>query len=81
MTAKNNNLSTLSDVLYDQLHRLNKDELLGDALTDEISRSTSIIGVSKEVVSAARLSLDAASLRAEYQGLHTADIAVLEKLS
>lgn len=75
------NLAELNEVLFNQLDRLNIDSLKGDALIEEISRSSAVIGVSKEIVSNARVILDATKLKAEYKGLQTTDVQALEKLS
>lgn len=79
--SSNNNLSTLNQVLFDQLNRLNTTELKGESLNEEIRRAYSIIRISKEVIDNARLCLDAATLKAEHQGLLTDDIAKLERLT
>ena len=75
------NLAELNEILFAQLDRLNIDSLKGDALIEEISRSSAVIGVSKEIVSNARVILDATKLKAEYKGLQTSDVQSLEKLS
>ena len=76
-----NNLAELNKVLFSQLNRLNSDSLKGDDLTGEITRSQAVIGVSKEIVSNARVVLDATKLRAEYKGLQSTDLTSLEKLA
>ena len=75
------NLAELNEVLFAQLDRLNIDSLKGDALIEEISRSSAVIGVSKEIVSNARVILDATKLKAEYKGLLATDVQALGKLS
>ena len=64
MTAVNNNLSMLNQVLFDQLHRLNDMNLKGDSMAEERKRAYSIVKVSSEVISNARLRLEAASFKA-----------------
>jgi hypothetical protein len=61
-----NKLSDLNNHLFAQLERLNDETLSGDQLQDEIERSKAITGVSKEVVSNARLVLDAERHKREY---------------
>lgn len=61
-----NKLIDLNNHLFQQLERLNDEGLSGDQLQDEIERSKAITGVSKEVVSNARLVLDAEKHRREY---------------
>ena len=61
-----NKLIDLNNHLFQQLERLNDEDLSGKQLQDEIERSKAITGVSKEVVSNARLVLDAEKHRREY---------------
>ncbi|MCP4064676.1 MAG: hypothetical protein GY740_15700 [Gammaproteobacteria bacterium] len=61
-----NKLTDLNNHLFAQLERLNDEELKGDKLQEEIDRSKAITGVSKEVVSNARLVLDAEKHKREY---------------
>lgn len=61
-----NKLTDLNNHLFAQLERLNDEGLSGEALQDEIERSKAITGVSKEVVSNARLVLDADKHKREY---------------
>lgn len=63
------NIETLNSSLFATLERLANSSLKGDALAEEINRSKAITEVAKEIVSANKLGLEAAKLRAEYQGL------------
>lgn len=54
-----NKLLDLNNHLFAQLERLSDEGLKGDELKEEISRSKAVTGVSKEIVSNARLALDA----------------------
>lgn len=72
-----NKLIDLNNHLFAQLDRLNDEELKGDQLREEIDRSKAVTGVSKEIVSNARLALDAEQLKQEY-GLKKAP-AMLEQ--
>ncbi|CAK3933602.1 Phage protein [Vibrio crassostreae] len=54
-----NKLIDLNNHLFEQLERLNDESLKGDKLKEEINRSKAITHVSKEIVSNARLALDA----------------------
>ncbi len=59
------NLSTLNDILFDQLKRLNSTDCTGDKLAQETDKAKSISTLAKDVVSNARLALDAAEFRQE----------------
>lgn len=61
-----NKLIDLNNHLFAQLERLNDESLKGDDLQEEIERSKAVTGVSKEVVSNARLVLDAEKHKREY---------------
>lgn len=54
-----NKLIDLNNHLFAQLERLGQEELTGDKLAAEIERSKAITGIAKEVISNARLALDA----------------------
>lgn len=62
----NNNLSALNDILFDQLRRLNKDDVTGEALDEEISRSTAINNTGRSIIRTADLALRAEKTKAEY---------------
>lgn len=61
-----NKLIDLNNHLFAQLERLNDETLDDDQLQAEIERSKAITGVSKEIVSNARLALDADRYKREY---------------
>ncbi len=61
-----NKLTDLNNHLFAQLERLGDENLKGEKLQEEIDRSKAVTGVSKEVVSNARLVLDAEKHKAEY---------------
>lgn len=54
-----NKLSDLNNHLFAQLERLGNEALAGEQLAAEIERSNAITSVAKEVISNARLVLDA----------------------
>lgn len=54
-----NKLSDLNNHLFAQLERLGSEDLKGEELANEIERSNAITSVAKEVISNARLVLDA----------------------
>jgi len=72
-----NTLSDLNSHLFSQLDRLSDATLTAEQLANEINRAKAITDVSKEVVSAASLQLDAIKLKADYKGLQTSDIPAL----
>lgn len=53
------NLSDLNGYLFEQLERLNNDELSSDELSDEIERSKAISGIASNVINNASLVLKA----------------------
>ena len=67
MGTRNTSLD-LNNHLFEQLERLNNEELTDDELTKEIERSKALTGVSKQIIDNSKLALDAQKLRAEYTG-------------
>lgn len=53
-----NGLTDLNNHLFEQLERLNDDELKGEALKEEITRSKMIEDVAKQIINNGRLVLD-----------------------
>ena len=64
-----NGLKDLNNILFEQLERLNDDELMEDPekAKAERERAKAISGVSVNIVNAARLQLDAIKFQEEYQ--------------
>jgi len=60
------NLSDLNQVLFDQLKRLNNDNLEGEQLERELRRCSAVTSVSKEIVANARVVLDADKHKQEF---------------
>lgn len=54
-----NKLSDLNNHLFLQLERLGDEDLKGDALTAEISRTESIVKIANSIIGNARVVLDA----------------------
>ena len=54
-----NKLSDLNNHLFEQIERLNDDDLKGDDLTREMSRARAMCMVAGQIISAGRLVLDA----------------------
>ncbi len=55
-----NKLSDLNNYLFEQIERINDDDLSSEELEREIKKSNAIINVSKQIIDAGRLSLAAA---------------------
>lgn len=53
-----NKLTDLNDHLFEQIERLNDEELQGEALREEIKRSKAIENVAKQIINNGRLVLD-----------------------
>lgn len=53
-----NNLTDLNNHLFEQIERLNDEELQGEALKEEIKRSKAIEDVAKQIINNGRLVLD-----------------------
>lgn len=71
MSTKNR-LTDLHNHLFEQLERLNDDELVGEELNTEIKRARAICGVASQIVANGNLALDAAksvgdSMSADYK--------------
>lgn len=62
-----NRLTNLNDVLFEQLDRLNDDELTGEELVAEIKRTKAVTGVSTQIIENSKVALEGAKLRAEYR--------------
>lgn len=54
-----NKLIDLNDHMFAQLERLSDEDLKGDKLTEEITRSKAVTGVANQIINNARLALDA----------------------
>lgn len=57
-----NKMIDLNNILFEQLERLNDEELKGEELTQEISRAKSMAEVASQVVNNYRLQLDSVKL-------------------
>lgn len=58
-----NTLGDLNNILFEELERLNDDELKGEELQQEMNRAKAITGVATQVVMNARTVLDAAKFQ------------------
>lgn len=66
-----NKLTNLNDHLFEQLERLNDEDLTGEKLQEELNRSKGVVGIAQVIVSNAQCVLDAAKFMDEngYQSL------------
>ena len=63
---QSNTLMALNNHLFEQLERLNDEELTDEQLEKEISRAKAMTDVSSKIIDNAKLSLDAEKLKNEY---------------
>ena len=63
-----NTLGDLSNHLFEQLERLNDAMLRGDNLKEEIARSSSMQGISTQLIEVGKLQLEAKKLVADFRG-------------
>lgn len=54
-----NKLSDLHNILFEELERLNDDNLIGDALATELQRSRAMTGVASQIIANGQLALRA----------------------
>jgi len=60
-----NKLSDLNNHLFEQLERLNQDELIGDKLQEEIDRAKAMSLIATQIVNGAKTTVDAMKLVAK----------------
>ncbi|WP_285815797.1 hypothetical protein [Thomasclavelia cocleata] len=61
-----NKLTDLNNHLFEQLERLNDDDLTGDELKSEIERSKAISNIAGKIIENASIGLEAEKLKVEY---------------
>lgn len=61
-----NKLIDLNNHLFEQLERLNDEDLTGEELEKEIERSKAVTQIGRVIVDNARLALDAQEMKAKY---------------
>jgi len=61
-----NKLSDLNNHLFEQLERLNDDDLSGEDFEREIQRSRAMSDISRQIIDNAKVQLDVAALALEY---------------
>ena len=72
-----NKLIDLNDHLFEQLERLNDEDLKGEELEKEMSRAKAIVGVAQTIINNGDLMLKAEKIRNEY-GIDTPSILTLD---
>lgn len=73
-----NTLVDLNNHLFEQLERLNDDELSQDGLDKEIERSKAMANIAGKIIENAQLGLQAEKFKAEYGSKGTKLPAMLE---
>lgn len=73
-----NTLGDLNNHLFEQLERLNDEELTNEQLNTEIERSKAITAVASKIIDNGRLVLSAKELQAEYGLKDSENIKMLE---
>lgn len=63
-----NTLTDLNNHLFEQLERLNDEELRGESLKEEIMRAKAVTGVASQIIENANVVLEATKFQAENLG-------------
>lgn len=66
MSGTRNKISDLNNHLFEQLERLNEEDLTGDHLKEEIARARAITGIASQIVANGQLVLKATIAKNEY---------------
>jgi hypothetical protein len=61
-----NKLTDLSNHLFEEMERLNDEDLEGEKLIQELSRAKAMSGIAQNIIMNAKLALDATRLTVEY---------------
>ncbi|BCL59955.1 hypothetical protein DGMP_06480 [Desulfomarina profundi] len=61
-----NKITDLNNHLFEQIERLNDDDLTGDKLSEEIARGKAISGIAKDITANAKLELEARKIAWEW---------------
>lgn len=67
---KNNTLTALNNILFEQLERLNDDELKGDDLTEQLRKSEAINKIAGTIITNANTQLNAVKHMDEYASVY-----------
>jgi hypothetical protein len=76
-----NSLSDLNNHLFAQMERLSDEALKGEELQEEINRAKAVTGVSSQIISNARLVLDAQEYGRGIKSTETPDVLRVGKSS
>jgi hypothetical protein len=76
-----NKLSDLNNHLFAQLERLNDEDLSGDKLQEEITRSKAIASVATRIIENAAIVLDSQKVKLEYDRTGFQAIPLLDQSS
>lgn len=71
-----NKLEDLNNHLFEQLERLNDEDLTGEALEEELKRSRAVASISSQIIENGRLVLDALKHQSEF-GLNNKEMPKL----
>lgn len=72
-----NRLTDLNNHLFAQIERLSDESVKGEALQEEINRANAVTKVSDQIVSNARLCLEASKFAAEYGSEEVVNVPML----
>ena len=64
-----NKLSDMNNILFEQLERLNDENITGEDLTAEIERSKALSGIASNIINNAKVQLDAAKVLLTHGGI------------
>lgn len=73
-----NTLGDLNNHLFEQMERLNDNELAGEGLQSEITRAKAVCGVATQIVNNGKLILDARKLVDDHMDIDTPIPKMLE---
>lgn len=73
-----NKLVDLNNHLFEQLERLNDDDLDGEQLSHEVTRADAMCKLAGQIVDVAHVAIDSAKLCAEYGGNYEGMLPMVE---
>lgn len=76
-----NKLTDLNDHLFMQLERLGEEDLTTEQIEQEAKRADAIIGISDQIVSGAKLQLDAVKIIANHGDRFISSLPMIENKS